>query len=206
MLIDTKKSPYAKVHAVPQENINWKEGFWKERFEDCANVTIPHILGLFEDKDIFHAVENFRIAAGESEGSFKGTPYGDGDFYKLLEGAMYLVAKKKDKAVEDRLDRYITLIGKAQREDGYISTKQIIGEWQNNGKKRLSDINDFEVYNFGHLFTAACQHKRITGKDNFLNIAVRAARYMENMYQEAAKTGDVKTAVCPSHYMGLIEL
>ena len=206
MLIDTSKSPYAKVHPVPQENINWKEGFWKDRFDTCAEVTIPHILGLFEDKDVFHAVENFRIAAGETEGEFAGTPYGDGDLYKLLEGAMYIIAKKNDAAVEKMVDDYIALVGRAQREDGYISTKQIIGEMQANGVKRLGDINDFEVYNFGHLFTAACQYKRITGKDNFLRIAIKAAGYLENMYHEAASTGEVKTAVCPSHYMGLVEL
>ena len=206
MLIDTKRSPYAKAAAVPQENIHWRNGFWKERFDLCGKVTIPHILGLFEDKNVFHTVENFRIAAGESSGSFRGTPYGDGDFYKLLEGMMYFAAQTNDRDMEDQLNEYIALIGRAQQEDGYLSTKQIIGERQGNGRKRFGDINDFEVYNFGHLFTAACQHKRITGKDSFLQIAVKAAGYLEKEYQEASKTGAGITAVCPSHYMGLVEL
>lgn len=206
MLINTEKSPYAKVYPLPQDNIKWKNGFWKDRFDQCAKVTIPHIIGLFEDKDIFHAIENFRIAAGDTQGDFAGTPYGDGDFYKLLEGAMYIIAKFKDKSMEEMIDRYIELIGRAQQKDGYISTKQIIGEMQNNGVKRLGDIDDFEVYNFGHLFTAACQYLRITGKDSFLKIAIKAAGYLEELYREAANTGEVQTAVCPSHYMGLIEL
>ena len=41
----------------------------------------------------------------------------------------------------------------------------------------MGDINDFEVYNFGHMFTAACVHKRITGKDSFLAIAARTDVY-----------------------------
>ena len=63
-----------------------------------------------------------------------------------------------------------------------------------------------KVHNFGHLFTAACLHKRVTGKDHFLNIAKKAAAYLKNMYEENARTGKVQTAVCPSHYMGLVEM
>ena len=106
----------------------------------------------------------------------------------------------------DKLDEYIDLIGRAQQPDGYLSTKQIIGEREHNGVKRHGDINDFEVYNFGHMFTTASLHYRITGKDNFLKIAERTADYLDRMYQESARTGEVQTAVCPSHYMGLIEL
>ncbi len=206
MLTDTTKSPYAKAHPIDQAKLRWNGGFWEKRFNDCADITIPHIFKLFEDNDIFHAVENFRIASGEHQGEFSGTPYGDGDLYKLMEGAMYALAKRQDKKLEAMLDDYIALIGRAQQADGYISTKQIIGEMQQNGVSRLGDINDFEVYNFGHLFTAACNYKRITGKDNFLKIAVRAAGYLDNMYHEAAAKGEVQTAVCPSHYMGLVEL
>mgnify|MGYP000426450302 FL=1 len=70
----------------------------------------------------------------------------------------------------------------------------------------MGDINDFEVYNFGHLFTAACLHKRLTGKDSFLKIAVKTADYLEGMYADALEKGEVQTAVCPSHYMGLVEM
>lgn len=207
MLIDTKKSPYAKVYSVPLENIRLKEGFWQDRFDDCADITIPHVLSIFDDKDsFFHQVENFRIAAGLSEGEFRGTPFGDGDFYKLIEGMMYAYAVRKDPALDAKLDEFIDLIAKVQQADGYISTKQIIGERQSNGVHRHGDINDFEEYNFGHLFTCACTHKRTTGKDSLVEVSRRAAGYLYNMYDEALKTGQAKTAVCPSQYMGLIEL
>ena len=207
MILNTRKSPYAKVSSIPQEDMNWSEGFWNDRFNTCAEVTVPHIRKLFEDDSpIFHNVENFRIAAGLKKGEHKGTPFADGDFYKWMEAAMYVAAKKNDKALEKDLDSYIDLIGRAQQEDGYISTKQIIAEKYSSMNIRNSDINDFEVYNFGHLFTAACVYKRITGKDNFLNIACKAAEYLKKMYNQAAVSGDVKTAVCPSHYMGLVEL
>jgi DUF1680 family protein len=197
MLIDTRNSPFAKVHALDAKDIHWTEGFWKEREAVTLNSMSPHIREKFEDKrPLFHMVENFRIAAGLSEGEHHGTVF-DGDFYKWLESAMF--------AGTD-IDAYIDLIGKAQKDDGYISTKQIIAERRGETGVRGRDINEFEVYNFGHLFTAACIHKRLTGKDNFLRIAEKAAANLKQMYEHAAKTGDVKTAVCPSHYMGLIEL
>ncbi len=209
MLVDTRKSPYAKAACVPQEHVDWDGGLWKERFEVCAESTVPHILSLFEDRDpCFHVVENFRIAAGLSEGRHEGTPFGDGDFYKWMESAMYVVAKKKDAKLEAVLDDYIALIGKCQQPDGYLSTKQIITDRNNKGgaSSRLGDINDFEVYNFGHLFTAACVYKRVTGKDNFLAIAEKAAEYLWNLYKKALAEGEAQTEVCPSHYMGIAEL
>jgi DUF1680 family protein len=207
MVIDTRNSPHAKAHALDLKDLRWRKGFWQDRFDLCADVTIPHVLSIFDDSESwFHQVENFKIAAGLSSGEFRGTPYGDGDFYKLMEGMAYAWAKRRDPAIDRRLDEYIELIGKAQQPDGYLSTKQIIGERQNNGVKRMGNIDDFEVYNFGHLFTSACTHKKLTGKDNFLRIAVKAAGYLDDMYREAARTGTVQTAVCPSHYMGLVEL
>lgn len=206
MLTDTCQSPYAKVKPLPFQNIRWTAGFWFDAVKNNSEKTVPHLQSMFEAADISHVLENFRICAGDSEGPFDGTVFGDGDFYKWMEAAMYTAAANDDQALFAQLDAYIDLIGRAQQPDGYLSTKQIIGERENNGISRLGDINDFEVYNFGHLFTAACLYQRLTGKDKFLAIAEKAAAYLDQMYQENARTGEVQTAVCPSHYMGLIEL
>ncbi|MCP1110360.1 glycoside hydrolase family 127 protein [Ohessyouella blattaphilus] len=201
-----KKSPYAAVHSLPWNAVTWTDGFWADAEKINTLSTVPHLQKMFEAKDISHVVENFRICAGESTGGFDGTVFGDGDFYKWLEAALYSAAKTGNTQLLAQIDNYIDLIGKAQLRDGYISTKQIIGERQADGISRLGDINDFEVYNFGHLFTASCLHKRITGKDNFLAIAEKAAGYLETLYHDSEKNGDAQTAVCPSHYMGLLEL
>lgn len=206
MLTNTAKSPFAKVRPLPFRQVRWTEGFWMDVITNNAENTVPHLQSMFEAKEISHVVENFRICAGDSEGTFGGTNFGDGDFYKWMEAAMYTAVTFNDHELLTRLDEYVDLIRRAQQPDGYISTKQIIGEREQNGISRLGDINDFEVYNFGHLFTAACLYYRLTGKDNFLLVAVKAAGYLDHMYQENARTGQVQTAVCPSHYMGLIEL
>lgn len=206
MLTDTRKSRYAKAYPLGAGDVEFKDGFWKDVRETIFYKTVPQLENMFTSKDISHVVENFKICAGEAEGDFDGTVFGDGDFYKWMESALYTASSTGDEKLFERLDEYIDLIGRAQQSDGYISTKQIIGEMRKNGTSRMGDINDFEVYNFGHLFTSAALHNRITGKRNFLKIAEHAATYLENMYRESEEKGEVQTAVCPSHYMGLIEL
>ena len=206
MIADTARSPFAKAAGVPYGDVEWTGGLYAERFDTVARVTVPHLRRMFEDARVSHVVENFRIAAGEAEGDFDGTVFGDGDFYKWVAAAVYTAVRRDDRALLDRLEEYVALFTRAQQPDGYLSTKQIIGEKQGKGPMRQGDINDFEVYNMGHMFTSACLYYRLTGKDSFLRVAEGAAGYLRAMYDGAARTGAVKTAVCPSHYMGLIEL
>jgi len=205
MLTDTRKSPGAQVHGLDFAAVEWTGGFYQERFETCALSMVPHLQRMFEAREISHVVENFKIAAGEADGDFDGTVFGDGDFYKWMEAAVYTAVRTNNQKLLNQLEEYVELFSRAQQADGYLSTKQIIGEMR--GKSmRLADINDFEVYNFGHLFTAACLYKRLTGKDSFLKTAEKAAGYLKRLYEQAMKTGEGQTAVCPSHYMGLAEL
>ena len=194
MLTDTRKSPNARLQGLPFSDVEWTHGLYKERFDTCAGSTVPHLQNMFERREISHVLENFRIAAGDADGDFDGTVFGDGDFYKWMEAAVYTAVRTDNRELLAQLEDYIALIGRAQQPDGYISTKQIIGE--RSGKaSRLGDINDFEVYNFGHLFTSACLYKRLTGKDSFLEIAEKAAEYLNRLYAEAEEKGEVQTAV-----------
>jgi DUF1680 family protein len=206
MLTDTRKSKYAKAVPLDAKDITFTEGFWKDVRDVVFSNTVPQLEHMFKAPEISHVLENFRICAKEVQGDFDGTVFGDGDFYKWMESAIYKAVSCSDEELLERLDEYIDLIGRAQQDDGYISTKQIIGEMNNTGAGRMGDINDFEVYNFGHLMTSAALHFRLTGKKNFVNIASKAADYLDKMYSDAEEKGEVQTAVCPSHYMGLIEL
>ena len=128
MLTDTTHSPNAGVYGLPFHAVTWTGGLYRERFDTCTAATVPHLQKMFESKDISHVVENFRIAAGEKEGSFDGTVFGDGDFYKWMEAAIYTAVAGNNRELLGQMEDYIALIGRAQLEDGYISTKQIISE------------------------------------------------------------------------------
>ncbi len=206
MLTDTRKSKYAKVSPMEWDKVKLKDGFWKAVVENTSNNTVPHLQSMFEDKDISHVLENFRICAGEASGDHEGTVFGDGDFYKWMEAAIYCAKDTDNSQLLGQIEDYCDLIARAQQPDGYISTKQIIGQMRGNGIERMGDINDFEIYNFGHLFTTACLYQRVTGRSSLMEVAKNAADYLEKLYLEAKEKGEVKTAVCPSHYMGLIEM
>jgi DUF1680 family protein len=202
---ETMKSPYAHLAPLPQGKSLWTGGFWEERFNTCKDAIIPNIYRLFADDEISHYIANFRIASGEEEGEHKGPPFADGDFYKWIEGASWVYGITGDLKLKKDIDHAVAYIAKVQREDGYIFTLKAIQERRGTSGEALADSLNFEVYNLGHLITAGCVHYRGTGERTLLDMAVRAADYLGRIFNERLP-GAVKTAICPSHYMALIEL
>jgi uncharacterized protein len=68
---------------------------------------------------------------------------------------VYIVTR--DPALDRRMDEVIEVIGKAQQPDGYLSTRIILEKLE-----RFQDIHHHELYNMGHLMTAACIHHRVS--------------------------------------------
>src|SRR5215510_3886396 len=204
-LVSTNASPHAKLSSVRIGDVQWTKGFWAERFAVCRDVMVPQLWQTYTSKDMCYSFQNFRIAAGLDTGKFRGPSFHDGDFYKTLEAVAAMYAMTKDKKLDAWMDEAIDVIGKAQKSDGYIYTKNII-EQKNSGKEKMFDDQlSFEAYNFGHLMTAACVHYRATGKTNLLEIAKKAADFLIGFYNTATPE-QARNAICPSHYMGLTEL
>ncbi len=205
-LTNTTNSKFAKLQSTNIGDVHWTGGFWAERFEVCKNSMVPHMMGCYLDDEISHAYKNFEIAAGLDTGSHVGPPFHDGDFYKMLEAEIMVYAITKDAEQEKQIDEIIAMIGKAQREDGYIHTPTSINELQNPDKKHeFNERLDFETYNMGHLMTAACIHYRATGKTQLLKIAEKATDFLYDFYKRAS-TELARNAICPSHYMGVVEM
>ncbi|QDH79011.1 glycoside hydrolase family 127 protein [Echinicola soli] len=205
-LVDNSQSPYAKLNSVDLQDVTWTDGFWGEKFKMSRENTLPFMWELYHDADKNHAVRNFEIAAGEMKGKHDGPSFHDGDFYKVFEGMAVLYAETQDPKIDAQMDEAIALIAKAQREDGYLHTPVLIEErWGTLGDEYLQKQLGFEKYNMGHLMTAACVHYRATGKDNFLNVAKGVADFLYNFYQKASPEL-ARNAICPSHYMGVVEM
>lgn len=205
-LVDTSDSPYVKVRSVGLKEVRWTRGFWAQRFESCRDHTIPSMWRLMEGTRYTHFVQNFRIAAGLAEGRHRGAPFNDGDFYKWLEAACVMYGVTQDPELQQHINESIDLIGKAQRPDGYIHTQVLIR--RRNGDTNavpFQDRHNFEMYNMGHLITAACVHYRVTGKTNLLAIAEKAADFLYRTFHSASPEA-ARSSVCPSHYMAMVEL
>lgn len=204
-LTNTSKSAYAKLRSVDMGSVQWTSGFWAERFQVCRDSMVPNMWRIYNDANISHAFKNFEIAAGLDTGSHKGPSFHDGDYYKTLEAVAALYAATKDERLNRMMDKAIDVIGKSQREDGYIYTKSVIDQKKTGAKKQFESRLSFEAYNIGHLMTAACVHYRATGKTNLLSIAKKASDYLYRFY-DTASAETARNAICPSHYMGLIEM
>lgn len=198
-IINNAKSPNVKLKSINIGDCRWTSGFWAGKFKLCEEVMVPH-MGTLLKGDIGHAYNNFKIAAGLKKGKAKGMHWHDGDFYKWMESAMYVYAVNKDEEILKELDEIIDVIGKAQASDGYLSTPVMI-----RGVERWSKVTHHELYNSGHLLTSACIHNRVTGKTNFLDIAIKHADYLYKVFQPRPKKLKV-FGFNPSQIMGLTEL
>ncbi|TDW47908.1 hypothetical protein EV144_104194 [Flavobacterium sp. 270] len=205
-LVANSESPYAKLQSVGLQDVKWTNGFWKEQFDVETKNTLPYMWELYHNDSISHAYKNFEIAAGLMKGKFDGPSFHDGDFYKIFEGMAAVYAVTKDKKLDAEMDKAIALFAKVQRKDGYIHTPVLIDErWGTLGPEEVKKQLGFEKYNMGHLMTAACIHYRATGKTNFLNIAKGVADYLYDFYKKASPEL-ARNAICPSHYMGIVEM
>ncbi|MDR2101720.1 MAG: glycoside hydrolase family 127 protein [Treponema sp.] len=199
------KSPHAHLAPLPQGKSIWTGGFWADRFNTCKDSVIPNIYRLFADDALSHCIANFRIAAGEERGEHQGPPFADGDFYKWIEGASWVYGISGGVELKRAIDAAAGYVLRAQREDGYIFTREAIRTRNGGSGGALTDSLNFEVYNLGHLITAGCVHYRATGEKTLLDAGIRAADYLGRIFGENLR-GKAKTAICPSHYMALIEL
>jgi len=205
-MVNTSQSPYAKMKSVNIGDVQWSTGFWAERFKVCKESMVPHMMGNYLDPKVSHAYRNFEIAAGMEEGEHSGPAFHDGDFYKMLEAMIVVWSASKDSETEKQIDGIIATIAKTQRPDGYIHTPVVIKQLKKSEeKKEFGERLDFETYNMGHLMTAGCLHYRITGKKTLLNVAVKATDFLYDFYKRAS-TELARNAICPSHYMGVVEM
>lgn len=199
-VVDTSASPRVRFRNVDMDAVRWTEGFWAERFELCRSATIPALIQVMQKPDNSANFQNLRIAAGLAEGKFFGNDWSDGDCYKLVEAVAAVYWVTRDPELDRWMDQWIEVIGKAQAPDGYLST-----QIQLTGRQRWQDLHRHELYNMGHLLTAACVHHRATGKDNFLRIARQVGDYLCTVFlprpKELAHFG-----FNPSNIMGAVEL
>jgi uncharacterized protein len=205
-VVDTTRSKFAKLMPVGFDEVRWTDGFWADRVNVCYQQSVPSMWELMKGNKYKPFLQHFLIAAGRAEGEHHGAKWNDGDFYKWLEAAIVTVAVTSDQHLEKAIEQSIAAIGQAQRADGYIHTPILIA--QRNGDQEARPFQDrhaFEMYNMGHLMTAACLHHRVTKQTNLLAIAEKAADFLIASFRSPTREM-ARNSICPSHYMGTVEL
>lgn len=188
------------------EHVQWADGFWAQRIGVVRRVSVPAMGLLMKSGRYKPFLEHFYIAAGQAEGDYHGAAWNDGDFYKWMEAAIATLAVEDDPQLQALLDEAIPAIAAAQRDDGYIHTPVLIR--QRNGDASAAPFQDrfaFEMYNMGHLMTTACVHHRLTGRGDLLAVAEKAADFLIEAFRNPTPQL-ARNSVCPSHYIGLVQL
>jgi len=164
------------IQPVPFTDVKFTDNFWKPRLDTNRIVTIPYD---FRKSEETHSVENFAVAGGVKRGDFEGIRYNDSDVFKIMEGAAYSLSTYPDHELERYMDSLIFLIAAAQEPDGYLYTARTASPDSvipYSGESRWSQLKDsHELYNIGHMYEAAVAYYQATGKRNFLDIALKSA-------------------------------
>ena len=182
LIYPMEKSQYSDypISAVSIKDISINDDFWLPKIELIQDVTIRHALDKCDQEG---RLENFLVAGGKMEGSYKGKmPFDDTDVYKIIEGASYSLISKPNPELDAVLDSVITIIETGQEPDGYLTTWFTIDRqhppawWVKPSTTRWKHLeSSHELYNSGHLFEAATAHYRATGKRSLLDIALKNA-------------------------------
>ena len=195
------------ITGVSFNEVHINDQFWLPKIEINRTATIP---AAFKKCEEMGRLDNFLIAGGKMEGPVKGDmPFDDTDVYKTIEGASYSLTNIPDPKLESYVDSLIEIIATGQEKDGYLTTYKTIdtthapAAWCPAGGRWQNLECSHELYNSGHLFEAATAHHLATGKNSFLNIALKNADLLVSVF---GKEGNNQV---PGHQIvetGLIKL
>ncbi|HRK31745.1 MAG TPA: glycoside hydrolase family 127 protein, partial [Tepidisphaeraceae bacterium] len=196
---------FARVRPIAPAQSRFTGGFFGDLVITCRDSMVPVMGTLMADTERPRYVGNFEVAIGAVEGRHRGPRWNDGDFYKWLEAAAAMYGITRDPRLAAQLDKLIALIGQTQEPDGYIHTDVQIAQRAGDAKPRFGNPMDFEMYNHGHLITAGCVHFAATGKRTLLDIAIKAADFLDREFADP-QPAQARHGICPAHLMALTDL
>lgn len=179
-----------EIKEINLSQIKIRDSFWSRFQKLVTEVVIPYQEKILNDEipgvEKSHAMANFRIAAGLEKGDFYGMVFQDSDVAKWLEGVAYSLAIHPDEQLEQRADKVIDIIEKAQRPDGYLNTYFTIKGLD----KRWTNLQEcHEMYCAGHMMEAAAAYYEVTGKDKLLRVMEKMADHMISWFGEGKHEG-----------------
>ena len=165
--------------SIPLKDIQIQDRFWKERLDLVRKEIIPYQWEAMNDRvpnaEPSHCIENYRIAAGQAQGSFYGEVFQDSD----LAAVAYVLSFQPDPKLEKLADEAIELVCAAQQPDGYLNTFFTIKE----PDQRWRNLREgHELYCAGHMMEAAVAYFEATGKRRLLDAMMRLADLICNTF------------------------
>lgn len=143
--------------------------FWSPRRTVNATSAIFH---QWRQLEATRCIDNFRIVTGETDGFREGWYFADSDAYKWLDAASRILALHPDPDLAALTDALISLLARAQTDDGYLFTFNQI----HFPSQRWVNLQiEHELYCLGHLIEAGVSHHQATGRRDLLEVCIKAA-------------------------------
>ncbi|MCL4222452.1 MAG: glycoside hydrolase family 127 protein [Phycisphaerales bacterium] len=194
LAMPTNPAPDYPYQPVPFTAVHWHDHFWAPRIETNRAVTIPYA---FEQSEQTGRIENFKVAGGLSDKPWTGGfGFNDSDVSKIMEGAAYCLIVQDNPRLDAYLDQLISWYAAAQEDDGYLYTlwtaRSTVEDYEKvicrPNKERWDNISmSHELYNVGHMYEAAVAHFMATGKRTFLDVALRNADLICQVFNEGGR-------------------
>lgn len=161
--------------------IKINDNFWSPRLKKHQETTLKVCLDKCATEE---RILNFeRVYNGHEYEGFTGVAFNDSDVYKVIEGVGYSLQNNPNKELEKHVDEIIDKISKAQQEDGYLDNYFVLGRMD----ERWTDMMAHELYCAGHMIEGAIAYKNATGKKKFLDVAIRFADHIVDVFGEGKK-------------------
>lgn len=173
------------THSMPArvKQVHITDHFWTYYQKLLRDTVLPYQWEALNDRiegaQASHCFHNLKVAAGMIQGEYEGPVFQDHGILTWLEAAGAYLAQHPDAELEALADEAIDLLAQVQQEDGYLNSYFIV----NAPEKRWTNLMEcHELFCAGHLIEAAVAYKQGTGKDKFLNIAVKYADYIDSVF------------------------
>ena len=125
VVVDSSRSPYAKLHPVAIENVHLEDAFWTPRQHVLQMVTLPSQYQMLEETG---CIQNFLVASGKRRGRIRGPVFIDSDVYKWIEAVAFSIADKPNQGLRDLAQKVISqiIVRKTNMEKIYASRKMSV--------------------------------------------------------------------------------
>lgn len=174
-----------RKHSMPAalKQVQITDDFWAYYQKLLREVVLPYQWEALNDRIKGAApsrcIHNLKVAAGDIEGQYEGPVFQDHGIVTWLEAVGGSLAHHPDPGLEALADEAVDLLGRVQREDGYLNSYFIVKEPENRWKNLMEC---HELFCAGHLIEAAVAYTHATGKEKFLNIARKYADYIDTVF------------------------
>ena len=168
-------------------DVVFEDTFWRERLETVLTRTIPSQYerlrehGILESLAVRQPPPPLRIPPGAHGLSMQ--VFWDSDVGKWIESASYVLAHRRDPAIEAHIDEITDWLEKAQWPDGYLNCWYI----GRDPDKRWTNLRDcHELYCAGHLLEGAIAYAQATGRHRLLDVLCRYVDHIARTFGTGA--------------------